>query len=114
MVLAGTDVRPLDDYHFTKKPPLAAGRYIAETGGATIQLIVRRVGSRWEIARTFSEPGATPKSRRYTALTRLADRSYQGKGILLRLPDEGGLVLRERVSGLAEIPAHFWIHYRPQ
>ncbi len=107
-VLVGTDLKPLVSFRFTKARPIEPGNYASESGGATLEITIR---ASLELIRVFQEPGEKQHSRVYSGLTRAADKSYRAKGIVVRVPDDGGLLVLERASGREEIPASFWIFY---
>lgn len=113
-VLVGTDLKPLSSYHFSKEASLASGRYVAETGGARIELTVRESDSAMQMVRVYREPGEKPRARVYSGLVRSADGTYRTKGIVVRVPDRGGVLVFERSSGLEEIPNSYWIDYGSQ
>jgi hypothetical protein len=110
-VLVGTDTRKLSTFQFITKPQLNAGKYTAETGGARIDLEVKKEPAGLEVVRLFAEPGQQPRTKTYRKFLLGKDGVYRTSGAQVRIPANptGALILLESKSGIEEIPATFWI-----
>ena len=108
-VLSGTDVVEISNYKIGKD--VKPGNYIAETGGATLTLLIEKRGKSIDLHRVFNEPGMGFKKKHYKNLIEFPDGNFKSRNIALRFVNGGGVLILERASGIDEIPGNIWFYY---
>jgi hypothetical protein len=117
-VLVGTDVRKLSSFKFAMKSvPLKPGKYTTETGGARINLEIRKNKTGvLEAVRSFAEPGEKPRVMTYRGFVPGKDGVYRTAVAQIRIATDppGSILLLESKSGIEEIPPTLWILFQEE
>jgi hypothetical protein len=111
-VLDGVEFNPLNTY---SNSPLTEeqiiGSYFSENGGVVAELSIVKSQSGLMVTRTFSEPGAKPKTKIYKNMIKGGDGSFRTDEAVLRTSGSTGILFLELQSEIEFIPNSFWIYY---
>ncbi|MDH5182041.1 MAG: hypothetical protein OEY07_20450 [Gammaproteobacteria bacterium] len=108
MVLVGTDTKDIRDFKIIGQ--IAAGQYVAETGGAELSLAIVNNKQHLDITRVCKEPGMNPEQKHYS-LKNNNQSVISTKSISLVSLSDGILVLEDQPESDG-ISNEIWYYYR--